>query len=146
MNLFLGEPLTPLQDEIIIETEFDITSMKKDDQVLRYLQILKEIKERKKIDIAKKYDVSVETIRNIEKRFKKGGVKRLIPLRKRKTTNVSSSDEGAIIIEAIKHPEKTAKEIQKSVNKPVTLKKVKGTMTKLKDINIKKKILLEVQK
>lgn len=134
------------QNEKIIQKEdFDISSLKEDDKVLKHLQIIKELKENKKTEVAKKHNVSTETVSNIEKRFNDSGVKGLIHTRKSKATKVSSSDEGAIIIESIKHPEKIPEELQESINKPVTLNKVKEVLKKIKDIKSQKKILLELQ-
>ena len=140
--------LDPLQEEIIREKEFDIRSLKEGDKILRDLEIVKEIKESKKTDIAKKHNISVKTITHIEKRFHSHGAKGLIHTRKPKTLEISSTKEAAIIAETIQHPEKTAKEIKATLRqlKSVTIKAIGATIKKVqKFAEPQKKILLEIK-
>lgn len=138
--------INPLQDEIIKEKEFDITSLRKEeDKLLRHLQIIKEAREIKKTQVAKKYNITVDTIRNIEERFNKDGIKGLIHTRKHKAIKISSPKQAAVIAEVVKYPNKSLKEIQESVNEPIGLRKIGEIATEMKDIQAQKKILLELQ-
>jgi len=140
--------LQPLREEVVKEKEFDIASLKQNDKVLRDLQIIKELKELKKTEVANKHNITPETVRNIEERFKKESVKGLIHIRKPKTVKISSSTQAAIITEAIQHPEKTPKEIKESVQqiKSVSLKTIEKTINKVKDYShSKKNLLLEIK-
>ncbi|MDP2750468.1 MAG: helix-turn-helix domain-containing protein [Nanoarchaeota archaeon] len=136
----------PFDDTIIVKEKFDITSLKEGDKLLRDLQIINEIEYRKKIDVARKFNIDPKTINDIKKRFEIGGAKGLIHTRRPKTIKISSSVQAAIITEAVKHPEKSPKEIKKSVNKPISLKIITDTLEKIKNsIEQKKKLLLEIQ-
>lgn len=137
--------LKPLQGEIVKEKEFNITSLKENDKVLKHLQIIKELKENKKINVARKHNISVETVRNIEERFNKDGVNGLIHTRKHKAIRISSPKQAAVIAEVAKYPNKSLKEIQESVNERIELGKIKEITTLMKDIQAKKKILLEIK-
>lgn len=140
--------IEPFKTEIVKEKEFDISSLKEGDKILRDLEIIKETKENKKTEVAKKYDISIDTVRNIEERFNRDGVKGLIHTRKSKTINISSAKEAAIVTELATNPEKTSKEIKKSLNelKSVSLKAINETIKKVKPlIEPKKKILMEIQ-
>ena len=140
--------ITPFDDKIIVKEQFEITSLRENDKLLRDLEIIKETKEKKNIDIARKFNLDPKTINDIKKRFEKRGAKGLIHTRKFETTKISSSTQAAIITDAIKHPEKSPKEIKESLNHiaSVSLKTIKETMDKVKEhISSKKKLLLEIQ-
>ncbi len=138
--------INPFEDKIIVKEKFDITSLKEGDKLLKDLQIINEIKYQKKIDVARKFNINPKTINDIKKRFEIGGARGLIHTRRPNTTKISSSVQAAIITEAVKHPEKSPKEIKKSVNKPISLKVIIDTLEKIKNsIEPQKKLLLEVQ-
>jgi len=140
--------LNPFSTELIREEEFEMTSLKEGDKILRDLQIIKELQKKKKVDVAKKHNISTKTISNIEDRFNKGGVKGLIHSRKPEIKRISSSIQAAIITEAAIHPEKSSKEIKRDIEIPkkVQLKEVnKLVIETRKSIESKKKIFLEIQ-
>lgn len=140
--------VNPFNDKIIVNEKFDITSLRKNDKLLRDLQIIKEINEDKKIDIARKYDIDPKTINDIKQRFETRGAKGLIHSRKPEIKRISSSTQAAIIAEAVIHPEKSPNDIKKNIELPkeVPLKEVKKLVTETrKSIELKKKILLEIQ-
>lgn len=137
--------IKPLQYEIVKEKEFNITLLKEGDKALKHLQIIKELKENKKIDVARKHNISVETVRNIEERFNKDGVNGLIHRRKHKAIKISSPKQAAVIAEVVKCPNKSPKEIHESVNEPIGLRKIKEIATGMKDIKAQKKIFLEIK-
>jgi transposase len=140
--------LHPFEDKVVIHEKFDISSLKQDDKTLNDLQIIKEILDCKKTDIAKKHNISVETVSNIEKRFNANGVKGLIHTRGDATIKISSAREAAIIVEMTKNPDKDAKAIKESLTElqSTPVKTVSAVMDKTKNlIGDKKKILLEIQ-
>ncbi len=140
--------IEPFRDSIVIKEELDLRGLKSNDKVLSSLQILLDLMKLKKVDVARKHKVTVETVNNIEKRFNKDGVKGLIHTRKSNAIKISSPKEAAIIAEAVHHPDKTAKEIKESLNQvqDVPIRMINKTIKRINELSKSKKtFLLEIQ-
>lgn len=135
----------------VIPPKSKLTSLNKDDKVLRDLQILKELEAGKeKSFLAKKYKITVKTIKNIQERFNKDGLKGLIHTRESKKNEmikISGKEDLNIVGELIENPTKKAKEIKKSLKLKTSIKKIESLINPIKDlIKLKKKLILKIKK
>lgn len=133
----------------IIPPKNKLTSLNKDDKTLRDLQILKDLEGGKdKTSLAKKYNINLKTIINIQERFNKDGLKGLIHIRESKKEEIIkiSKNELSIVTELIQNPEKEAKEIKKSLNLKTSIKKIESLILPIKNsLKLKKKLILEIK-
>ena len=147
-----GEYLGVITPKGITPPKNKLTSLNEEDKSLKYLQILKELEAGKeKPFLAEKYSITTKTIDNIQKRFDKYGLKGLIHTRESKNEfiKISSKDELNIIGELIENPEKTAKEIKKSLNIKTPINKIETIINPIKELLKSKKktsILLKIEK
>ncbi len=122
---------------------------KKEYRFMRQLEIIKNLDAGKnKFDVAIIYEVSVKTVENIEKRFKKDGVKGLIHTRSSnvETVKVSTPEQAAIITDIVQHPNKTIKEIKKDVGAKAPVSVIKKLIFPvLNHLKLKKKVVLEIK-
>lgn len=145
-----GEYLGVITQEGIIPPKNKLTSLNKNDKVLRDLQILKELEAGKeKTKIAKNYNITTKTIDNIKLRFDEDGVQGLIHTRtsKYETVKVSSPEQAAIITDFVQNPQKEAKEIKKTTGVKTSINVINEYIKPVKELlTSKKKLLLEIIK
>jgi len=133
----------------VIPTIGDENTSKKDKKIIRDGQIVNRfLNGKSKEDLAYLYEVTPKTINNILKRFNDKGGNGLIHTRSNKyeTVKVSSYEQGAIIIDYVKNPNKSAKEIKMTTQVKSPISDINKIISPISDIlKLKKKIHLEIE-
>lgn len=140
--------LGTITEEGLIPPKSNLISLRPHDKTLRDIQILKELEAGKdKPSLAEKYEITTKTITNIKKRFDEDGVKGLIHTRASniETVKVSTSEQAAIITEAVLYPNKTAKEVKETTAVKSSIQEIQKLITPvLANVKLKKKVVLEI--
>ena len=139
----------PFSPQVVEKKAFSIQSLDEGDQVLRDLEIVRQVKSgKKKTDVAKDFKIVSETVANICERFEQGQTKALIKKRESKPYKITHAIESAVITEIVKNPEKRPEEIKESISKikNVSVKSITRIIKKVKHfIQPQKKLVLEIQ-